>query len=133
MSGGWTPMVHLFTQSGGKLKFNDKDYIFIPDMNKSPTDQISVGSCNGNFELDDLISNTIKNIKIFLDLDKTIYDNLNVVCSKESEKRRHGYDENYTDLITNKGSELLPYIIKAIDEIVSALNEQTQKPGIGDA
>ena len=53
--------------------------------------------------------------------------------SKESEKRRHGYDENYTDLITNKGSELLPYIIKAIDEIVSALNEQTQKPGIGDA
>ena len=87
MSGGWTPMVHLFTQSGGKLKFKDKDYIFIPDMNKSPTDQISVGSCNGNFELDDLISNTIKNIKIFLDLDKTIYDNLNVVCSKESEKR----------------------------------------------
>ncbi len=87
MSGGWTPMVHLFTQSGGKLKFKDKDYIFIPDMNKSPTDQISVGSCNGNFELDDLINNTVKNIKIFLDLDKTIYDNLNVVCSKESEKR----------------------------------------------
>ena len=23
MSGGWTPMVHLFTQSGGKLKFKD--------------------------------------------------------------------------------------------------------------
>jgi len=87
MSGGWTPMVHLFTQSGGKLKFKDKDYIFIPDMNKSPSDQISVGSCNGIFELDDLINNTIKNIKIFLDLDKTIYDNLNVVCSKETEKR----------------------------------------------
>ena len=87
MSGGWTPMVHLFTQSGGKLKFKDKDYIFIPDMNKSPSDQISVGSCNGNFELDDLISNTIKNIKIFLDLDKTIYDSLNVVCSKETEKK----------------------------------------------
>ncbi len=87
MSGGWTPMVHLFTQSGGKLKFKDKDYIFIPDMNKSPSSQISVGSCNGNFELDDLITNTIKNIKIFLDLDKTIYDSLNVVCSKETEKR----------------------------------------------
>ena len=41
--------------------------------------------------------------------------------SKESEKRRHGYDENYTDLITNKGSELY-HIIKAIDEIVSVLN-----------
>ena len=72
MSGGWTPMVHLFTQSGGKLKFKDKDYIFIPDINKSPSVQISVGSCNGIFELDDLISDTIKNIKIFLDLDKTI-------------------------------------------------------------
>ena len=83
MSGGWTPMVHLFTQSGGKLKFKDKDYTFIPDMSNSPSDQISVGSCNGDFELDDLISNTIKNIKIFLDLDKTIYDSLNVVCSKE--------------------------------------------------
>ena len=23
VSGGWTPMVHLFTQSGGKLKFRD--------------------------------------------------------------------------------------------------------------
>ena len=23
LSGGWTPMVHLFTQSGGKLKFRD--------------------------------------------------------------------------------------------------------------
>ena len=24
ISGGWTPRVHLFTQSGGKLKFRDK-------------------------------------------------------------------------------------------------------------
>ena len=87
VSGGWTPMVHLFTQSGGKLRFRDKDNVFVPDMNKLPSDQINVGSCNGDFELDDLIINTIKNIKIFLGLDKTIYDDLNIVCSKEIEKR----------------------------------------------
>ena len=27
ISGGWTPMVHLFTQSGGKLKFRNDDNI----------------------------------------------------------------------------------------------------------
>ena len=57
VSGGWTPMVHLFTQSGGKLKFKTDDNIFIPDENKSPSEQISVGSCNGDFELDDIINN----------------------------------------------------------------------------
>jgi hypothetical protein len=34
IAGGWTPAVHLFTQSGGKLKFRDKDQVFIP--NKYP-------------------------------------------------------------------------------------------------
>ena len=50
ISGGWTPMVHLFTQSGGKLKFRNEDNVFIPDQNKTPTNQISVGSCNGEFK-----------------------------------------------------------------------------------
>ena len=30
ISGGWTPAVHLFTQSGGKLKFDNEDNVFIP-------------------------------------------------------------------------------------------------------
>ena len=28
VSGGWTPAVHLFTQSGGKLKFREEDQAF---------------------------------------------------------------------------------------------------------
>ena len=44
ISGGWTPAVHLFTQSGGKLKFRDEDQVFIP--NEYPSDQISIGSCD---------------------------------------------------------------------------------------
>ncbi len=87
ISGGWTPMVHLFTQSGGKLKFRNNDNVFIPDENKTPSEQISVGSSNGDFELDDVINNTIKSVKIFLGLDKNDYENLNIKCSKEKQKR----------------------------------------------
>ena len=87
VSGGWTPMVHLFTQSGGKLKFKTDDNIFIPDENKSPSEQISVGSCNGDFELDDIINNTVKYVKKFINLDKSNYDKVNVICSKEISKK----------------------------------------------
>ena len=30
IAGGWTPAVHLFTQSGGKLTFDEENEIFIP-------------------------------------------------------------------------------------------------------
>ena len=55
ISGGWTPMVHLFTQSGGKLKFRSDDNVFLPDKSKTPSDQISIGSCNGDFDIKDII------------------------------------------------------------------------------
>ena len=67
ISGGWTPRVHLFTQSGGKLKFRDKDNVFLPD--KSVTELINIGSCNGDFELDDVINNSNKSIKEFKSFD----------------------------------------------------------------
>ena len=57
VSGGWTPAVHLFTQSGGKLKFRENDQVFIP--NKYPSDQLSIGSCNGDFSLEEITTNTI--------------------------------------------------------------------------
>ncbi len=85
MAGGWTPAVHLFTQSGGKLKFRDEDQVFIP--NKYPSDQISVGSCNGDFELDEIINNTSKSLKKFLNINGTDFDNLDVQCPKDKEIR----------------------------------------------
>ena len=85
VSGGWTPAVHLFTQSGGKLKFRDKDQVFIP--NKYPSEQISIGSCNGDFELDEIIINSTKDIKNFLKIDKNEYENLSIVNSKEIVKK----------------------------------------------
>ena len=85
MSGGWTPAVHLFTQSGGKLKFREEDKVFIPNVHTSQ--QISVGSCNGDFELDEIIKNLSSSLKIFLEIEKTDIDSLNIKCSKETNKK----------------------------------------------
>jgi sarcosine oxidase, subunit alpha len=85
IAGGWTPAVHLFTQSGGKLKFRDEDQVFIP--NKYPSDQVSIGSCNGDFELDDIIKNASKILKEFLNIKKTDYDDLKIKCPKDKEIR----------------------------------------------
>ena len=85
VAGGWTPAVHLFTQSGGKLIFRDEDQVFIP--NKYPSKQISIGSCNGDFELDEIIKNSSKSLKDFLNIDHIDYENLSVVNSKETDKK----------------------------------------------
>ncbi len=85
MSGGWTPAVHLFTQSGGKLKFRDDDQVFIPD--KYPSDQISIGSCNGEFTLDEILTGISKKLKDFLNIKKTDYENLEIQSHFNKTKR----------------------------------------------
>ena len=85
ISGGWTPAVHLFTQSGGKLQFRDEDQVFIPKT--YPSDQISVGSCNGDLELDKIILNISKSLKEFLNIKKTDYENIEVLSSMNKSKR----------------------------------------------
>ena len=85
ISGGWTPMVHMHTQSGGKLDYREDDQVFLPKEENS--NQISVGSCSGDFDLDKIIENTNIHIKNFLDLKESDYDNTKVSCSKELEKR----------------------------------------------
>jgi len=49
ISGNWTPTVHLASQSGNKLKFDERINAFIP--NKSKQNEITVGSANGSFTL----------------------------------------------------------------------------------
>ena len=53
MSGGWTPAVHLFSQSRGKLYFDPELDAFIPG--RSNQAERSVGSCIGQFALDDCL------------------------------------------------------------------------------
>ncbi len=49
MSGGWTPSVHLFSQSRGKLRFDDTLRAFLPGASTAAAR--SVGACNGTFDL----------------------------------------------------------------------------------
>ncbi|MEC7646909.1 MAG: sarcosine oxidase subunit alpha family protein [Pseudomonadota bacterium] len=49
MSGGWSPTVHLFSQSQGKLRYDNRIGAFCPGT--SVQRQRSVGSCNGAFDL----------------------------------------------------------------------------------
>ncbi len=64
VSGGYTPAVHLFTQSGGKLKFDENKQLFYPD--KTTLDQVSVGACAGIFNLKQIIEDTILKVNEFL-------------------------------------------------------------------
>ena len=93
ISGGWTPMVHMHTQSGGKLDFRESDQVFLPK--DGYPNQISVGSCNGDFEIDEIIKNTNNKVKNYLNINNNDYDNLKVTCSKELEKRNIWLLPNY--------------------------------------
>ena len=49
MSGGWTPSVHLFSQSRGRLVFDDALQVFRPGV--SAQRERSAGACNATFDL----------------------------------------------------------------------------------
>ncbi len=49
MSGGWNPTVHLFSQSRGRLRFDDDLAAFVPD--RSFAAERSAGACNGAWAL----------------------------------------------------------------------------------
>jgi sarcosine oxidase, subunit alpha len=54
MSGGFTPSVHLFSQSGGTLRFDERLDAFVPGV--SLARERSAGACRGIFELSAVIN-----------------------------------------------------------------------------
>ena len=56
VSGGWNPTVHLFSQSRGKLIFDDNLHCFVPAESSVNNAVISAGACNGKFDLNDCLS-----------------------------------------------------------------------------
>ena len=54
MSGGWTPSVHLFSQSRGKLDFDHALEVFRPG--RSVQRERSAGACNATFRLADALA-----------------------------------------------------------------------------
>ncbi len=92
VSGGWSPTVHLFTQSRGKLIFRESDATFIP--NESFQNEISVGACNGTYaleeileEIDNKMSNLLSSFKI--DIKNNNHPSLNKIKKIFYDKMKH--------------------------------------------
>ena len=58
MSAGWTPSVHMFSQSRGKVAFDADTRRFLPGTYAQ--DCVSVGACNGSDSLEDTISQALE-------------------------------------------------------------------------
>ncbi len=62
MSGGWSPVVHLWSHCGGKLNWDETQAHFRPDANRPPTSHdgqgfvIAAGSANGDMSLADSVT-----------------------------------------------------------------------------
>ena len=54
MSGGWTPSVHLYSQSRGKVVWHEDRQMFLPGA--SVQDERSAGACRGSFTLEAALS-----------------------------------------------------------------------------
>jgi sarcosine oxidase subunit alpha len=54
MSGGWTPSVHLFSQSRGRLRYNDALQAFVPGAPAQR--QHFAGACRGTYALGDCLN-----------------------------------------------------------------------------
>ena len=54
MSGGWTPTVHLFSQSRGKLRYDEAKQIFVPGVARD--EERSAGACRGVFDFGAVIN-----------------------------------------------------------------------------
>ncbi|WP_425074498.1 sarcosine oxidase subunit alpha family protein [Sagittula sp. S175] len=61
MSGGWSPVVHLWSHNGGKLVWDDAKAFFRPDPAKAPTNHdgkpfvITAGAASGHLRLNDIL------------------------------------------------------------------------------
>ena len=87
VSGFWTPTVHLASQSGNKLKFDDRIDAFVP--NKSKQNETSVGASKGTFTLKETLNDGFRS---GFDLSKKITNNNNsssIPNSNETKKNPH--------------------------------------------
>ena len=55
MSGGWTPIVNLFSQSDGKLEWDESNSFFKPYQYLQSC--LCIGGSNGSFDMQECIDN----------------------------------------------------------------------------
>ena len=66
MSGGWSPVVHLWSHCGGKLIWDEAMAMFRPDPEKAPLNQkgegfvLAAGAANGHFSLGEVMQDALQ-------------------------------------------------------------------------
>ena len=89
VSGFWTPSVHLASQSGNKLKFDNQIDAFVPD--KSKQNEFTVGSANGDFTLQNTLN---KGFKAGKDISKKINNKeIDIQIPNATEKKHNIHDK----------------------------------------
>jgi sarcosine oxidase subunit alpha len=58
VSGGWNPTLHLFSQSQGKLRFDQASACFVPDVSRQA--ERSAGAARGCFGLQEVLSDGVE-------------------------------------------------------------------------
>ncbi len=98
VSGFWTPSVHLASQSGNKLKFEEKIDAFVP--NKSKQNEITVGSANGDFTLQNSLNS---GFDVGNKVAKRVKNNnkeINIQVPKVTEKKQNIHDKFWCSPLT---------------------------------
>ena len=90
VSGNWTPTVHLSSQSGNKLKFDEKVNAFIP--NQSRQNESTVGSANGSFTLKESLE---EGFSKGYNLSKKINGKDNKISTPTSNERSYGKQDKF--------------------------------------
>ena len=89
VSGFWTPSVHLASQSGNKLKFDNQIDAFVPDRSKQ--NEFTVGSANGDFTLQNTLN---KGFKAGKDISKKINNKeIDIQIPNATEKKHNIHDK----------------------------------------
>jgi len=90
VSGFWTPTVHLSSQSGNKLKFNEELDAFVPNQTKQH--ETAVGSANGSFTLEESLT---KGFDTGYELSKKINKNNTKLSVPKVVERKYGKHERF--------------------------------------
>ena len=90
VSGNWTPTVHLSSQSGNKLKFDEKINAFTP--NQPRQNESTIGYANGSFSLNE---NLEQGFEKGFDLSKKISKNSLKTATPTSNERSYGKQDKF--------------------------------------
>ncbi len=122
VSGFWTPTVHLASQSGNKLRFDDKIDAFVPD--KSKQNENSIGASNGTFTLKETLKSSFK---IGSEVSKKITKKENLIQLPNTNERKYSSHDKFWCSPLPKGKHYKRFVDfqndVAVSDIEVALRE----------